>query len=269
MNRAECSIQFCVLQRRSQMEMHRNQIETQLVADIDLVRSAKQGEMAAFEELMKRHMKRVFAVAFHISRSREDAEDITQETFLKACCHLKDFHENAQFTTWVTRIAINTALMKARQSRLVQIDSKEEPFWEPTDTDELVPDWRPNPEEIYSRSQLRESLRKALEGLPLIYATVFVLRDVYGFSIEETAAALQLSVSTIKTRLLRARLQLRERLSRTFCPHVDRRRARTIEPGRSCSALKFVKRPENATKDSAHMTEVAVKVSVEQDTRVY
>ena len=239
------------------MEMDANQIATQSARDLDLVHSAKQGEVAAFEELMKRHMKRVFAIACHMTRSREDAEDVTQETFLKACCHLKDFHEKAQFTTWLTRIAVNTALTKVRQSSLVQIGCKEEPFWEPTDVADEVPDWRPNPEEIYSRSQLHERLRNALEGLPLIYGTVFVLRDVYGFSIEETAAALQLSVPTIKTRLLRARLQLRESLSRTFCPHVDRRRARTIEPGRSCSALTFGKGPENATRDSADITEVA------------
>lgn len=200
------------------MEMDRNQIETQSSADIDLVRSAKQGEMAAFEELMKRHMKRVFTVAFHIARSREDAEDITQETFLKACCHLKDFHEKAQFNTWVTRIAVNTALTKVRKSSFVQIRSNEEPSWEPSAMTEEVPDWRPNPEEIYSRSQLNQRLRNALEGLPLNYSTVFVLRDVYGLSIEETASALQLSVPTIKTRLLRARLQLRERLSSFLIP---------------------------------------------------
>ena len=239
------------------MEMDANQIATQSARDLDLVHSAKQGEVAAFEELMKRHMKRVFAIACHMTRSREDAEDVTQETFLKACCHLKDFHEKAQFTTWLTRIAVNTALTKVRQSSLVQIGCKKEPFWEPTDAADEVPDWRQNPEEIYSRSQLHERLRSALEGLPLIYGTVFVLRDVYGFSIEETAAALQLSVPTIKTRLLRARLQLRESLSRTFCPHVDRRRARTIEPGRSCSALTFGKGPENATRDGADITEVA------------
>ena len=239
------------------MEIDANQIATQSAADIDLVHSAKQGEIAAFEELMKRHMKQVFAIAYQMTRSREDAEDITQETFLKACCHLKDFHEKAQFTTWVTRIAVNTALTKLRQSSLVQIGSKEEPFWEPTGTAEEVVDWSPSPEEIYSRSQLSERLRGALEGLPLIYSTVFVLRDVYGFSIVETAAALQLSVPTIKTRLLRARLQLRESLSRSFYSHVDRRRARTIEPGRSCSALTFGKELEKATKDSAHISEVA------------
>jgi RNA polymerase sigma-70 factor (ECF subfamily) len=212
------------------------QIEMQSTADINLVHSAKEGETAAFEELMKRHMKRVFAIAWHVTRSREDAEDVTQETFLNACCHLKDFHEKAQFSTWVTRIAVNTALCKVRQSRLVQIDLKREPLWETTHTVEEVPDWRPNPEEICDRSQLRQHLRSALERLPLTYSTVFVLRDVYGFTIEETADALQLSVPTIKTRLLRARLQLRQRLGR-FSSHVDKRRARTIEAGRVCSAV--------------------------------
>ena len=200
------------------MQCDQNQIKTQSAADTDLVHSAKRGDMTAFEELVKRFSKRVFSIACHITRSREDAEDVMQETFLKACCHLKDFQEKAQFSTWLTRIAVNTALTKLSTSKLVAISGDEEPFWEKTSVSVELSDWRSNPEELYSRSQLREHLHNALEQLPYIYSRVFVLRDIYGFSIAETAAALQLSVPTVKTRLLRARLQLRDNLSKSFIP---------------------------------------------------
>ena len=90
------------------MENDQNQLNTQSAADIDLVQSAKQGDISAFEELVRRHTKRVFAIASHITRSREDAEEVSQETFLKACRHLKGFEGKAQFGTWLTRIAVNT-----------------------------------------------------------------------------------------------------------------------------------------------------------------
>ena len=168
-------------------------VNTQSVADIDLVQSAKQGDISAFEELVRRHAKRVFGIANHITRSHEDAEEVSQETFLKACCHLKDFEGKAQFGTWLTRIAVNTALTKVSGSKFVQMGREEEPSFDPGCTSNDVPDWRPNPEELYSQSQLRQLLRQALEQLPRLYSTVFLLRDMQGLSITETAAALQLS----------------------------------------------------------------------------
>jgi len=200
------------------MQSDQNQIEAPSAADTCLVRSVKQGDMAALEELVKRHTKRVFSIARHFTRSREDAEDVTQETFLKACCHLKDFRQKAQFSTWLTRIAVNTALTKLSGSKLVEIGAVEEPFWETTAISEEISQRIPNPEELCARSQLRRLLQKALEELPHIHGTVFVLRDVYGFSIAETAAALRLSVPQVKSRLFRARLQLRDHLSKAFIP---------------------------------------------------
>ena len=167
---------------------------------------------------MRRHTKRVFAIASHITRSHEDAEEVSQETFLKACCHLKDFEGKAQFGTWLTRIAVNTALTKVSGSKFVQIGREEEPSFNQGCTSNDVPDWRPNPEELYSQSQLRKLLRQALEQLPRLYSTVFLLRDMQGLSITETAAALQLSIPKVKTRRLRARLQLREILSKSLVP---------------------------------------------------
>jgi len=197
------------------MQTDQSELSTHSAADIDLVRSAKRGEMAAFEELVRRHTQRVFSIACHITRSHEEAEDVSQETFLKAFLHLNAFEERAQFSTWLTRIAINAALAVARSSR-VKTASAEEPEWEASSALDEVSEWRANPEQLYSRSQLRQLLQQALETLPQAYSTVFLLRDIQGLSILETAAALQLSVSAVKTRLLRARLQLRGTLSKSF-----------------------------------------------------
>lgn len=193
-------------------------MSTHPLADMDLVHSAKRGEIAAFEELVRRHTKRVFAVAQHITRSREDAEEVSQETFLRAFLRLCDFEEKAQFSTWLTRIAVNAALTTVARSSRDKVVSRDERGWEGPSIPEHVPDWRLNPEQLYSQSQLREILRQALEDLPQAYSTVFILRDVQGFSISETAAVLELSIPTVKTRLFRARLQLRESLSKFFIP---------------------------------------------------
>jgi len=203
---------------KGNMQSDQNQLSATSVADIDLVHSAKQGDTGAFEQLVRRHTKRVFAIAHHITRSREDAEEVSQETFIKACCRLKEFQEKAQFSTWLTRIAVNTALTKAGRSNLAENEPKEKRFSPLSGATEDIADWRPNPEELYSRFQLRQKLRQALEELPQMYSTVFLLRDMQGLSAAETAAALQLSIPTVKTRLLRARLRLREILSKSFVP---------------------------------------------------
>jgi RNA polymerase sigma-70 factor (ECF subfamily) len=212
----DANIDSCVLDGTiAIMQTDQTQLSTHSAADIDLVRSAKRGDMAAFEELVRRHTKRVFAIARHITRSHQEAEDVSQETFLKAFLHLNAFEEKAQFSTWLTRIAMNAALAVARSSR-VKTTSAEVPEWETSSAPDEVSEWRANPEQLYSRSQLRQLLQQALEELPQAYSAVFLLRDVQGLSILETAAALQLNVPTVKTRLLRARLRLRQNLSKTF-----------------------------------------------------
>ena len=152
---------------------------------------------------------------------------------MKACRHLKDFQEKAQFSTWLTRIAVNTAYTKIRSSNSSPICADQEPCWE--SISEKLSDWRSHPEELYNRSQLRHRLQEAVEELPQIYGKVFVLRDMYGFSIAETATALQLSVPTVKTRLLRARLQLRDSLTKSFVPTwtaAEHARANLVAPVR-------------------------------------
>ena len=140
-----------------------------------------------------------------------------QDAFLKAYQKLDQFQGNSKFYTWLVRIAVNEALMKLRKrkaSKTVSID-------EDVETDEgFVPrevtDWSPNPEQLYKQAELGDILEKTIHGLPAGFRTVFVLRDVEGLSTEETAEALGLSIPAVKSRLLRARLQLRERLSRHF-----------------------------------------------------
>jgi RNA polymerase sigma-70 factor (ECF subfamily) len=182
-----------------------------------LVTRAKAGDGAAFAELVKQYDRRVFRMAKQITQNEEDAEDVLQETFLKAYSHLDDFQGNSKFYTWLVRIAVNEALMKLRRRR----SDRTVPLDDPIDTgeDELVREvavWDEDPEQKYSREELAEILDEAVQGLKPAYRTVFVLRDIEELSIEETAEALKLSISAVKSRLLRARLQLREKLTRQF-----------------------------------------------------
>ena len=185
--------------------------------ELSLVHAAKAGDLAAFEELVKRYDRNVFRIAQHITQNREDAEDVVQDAFLKAFQNLKNFQENSKFYTWLVRIAVNEALMRLRRRRTGQMVSLDEDIQTEDDTmPREVADWSPNPAQLYDQGELRDILQRTIQGLPTGFRTVFVLRDVEGLSTEETAAALNLSIPAVKSRLLRARLQLRERLSKYF-----------------------------------------------------
>jgi RNA polymerase sigma-70 factor (ECF subfamily) len=188
--------------------------------ELALVQSAKAGDVSAFEELVKRYDRNVFRIAQHITQNREDAEDVVQDAFLKAYSNLAQFQGQSKFYTWLVRIAVNEALMKLRRRRPERMVSLDEDV--KTEDDSLpreVADWSPNTEQQYTQAELRDILTKTIQGLPATFRTVFVLRDVEGLSTEETAEALELSVPAVKSRLLRARLQLRERLNRYFQRH--------------------------------------------------
>lgn len=185
--------------------------------EASLVAKAKAGDADAFAALVNHYDRRVFRMAKQITQNDEDAEDVLQETFLKAYSHLDDFQGNSKFYTWLVRIAVNEALMKLRKRR----SDKTVPLDDPIDTGEDVVAreiavWDENPEDTYSREELGRILDEAVESLKPAYRTVFVLRDIEEMSIEETAEALNLSISAVKSRLLRARLQLREKLTRQF-----------------------------------------------------
>ena len=194
--------------------------QTQIASDdLALVHACKNGDYAAFEEIVKRYDRKLFRIAQHLMHNREDAEDAVQEAFVKAFQHLDQFREDAKFSTWLTRITINQSLMMLRKRRSAKEVSLDENFQ--SDDGDLpieIADWAPNPEDMYQTTQLREILRKTLQKLGPGLRIVFVLRDIEGFSLEQTAEALGLSVVAVKARSFRARLQLRERLSRYFKP---------------------------------------------------
>src|ERR1700753_3423272 len=185
--------------------------------DVALVARARGGDTAAFEQLVRQYENQIFRVAQHITQNREDAEDITQDVFLKAFQKLDQFQGNSKFSTWLVRIAVNESLMRLRKrktSKTVSMDQdvQTEEGSIPRDFAE----WRPNPEQIYSQGELGDILRKTIAGLPPGFRTVFTLRDIENLSTEETAEALGSSLPPVNPRLLRARLQLPERLSRYF-----------------------------------------------------
>jgi len=182
-----------------------------------LVTEAKAGSYAAFEELVNRYEKKIYRLGLNLTGNPEDAEDLLQETFLKAFQHLPTFREDSRFYTWIVRIAINEGLMKLRKRR----SSKEVQAEDPSNSDgEFIPrefaDWRPNPEQEMARVEMETILHNAAKALPATFRTVFFLRDVEGLSTEETAEMLNLSVGAVKARLFRARLRLREELSKIF-----------------------------------------------------
>ena len=202
-----------------QMATESVSVETPAVSsdELDLVTRAREGDTAAFSALLKRYEAKIFRLAMNITQNREDAEDVLQETFLKAYEHLDQFQGNSKFYTWIVRIAVNQALMKLRKrksSRAISLD-EEIDTGEDTVVREIAA-WDPDPEQRYSQDELHTILTEAIDTLAPIYRTVFTLRDVDGLSTEETAEALDLSVPAVKSRLLRARLQLRDKLTRFF-----------------------------------------------------
>jgi RNA polymerase sigma-70 factor (ECF subfamily) len=187
------------------------------IEESTLVEQARQGDALAFGELVRRYEGRIFRLAQHITQNREDAEDVLQETFLKAYEHLDQFQGHSKFYTWIVRIAVNQSLMKLRRRKSDRSVSLDETI--DTGEDNIVREiaaWGENPEERFSREELGVLLDSAIQGLEPPYRSVFVLRDIEDLSTEETADALDLSIPAVKSRLLRARLQLREKLTRQF-----------------------------------------------------
>ncbi len=185
--------------------------------ELTLVNAARGGDIGAFEQLVRRYDRNVFRIAQHITQNREDAEDVVQDAFLKAFQNLEQFQGQSKFYTWLVRIAVNEALMRLRRRRPERMVSLDEDIQTGEDAiPREVADWAPNPEQLYKQAELRDILQRTIQGLPSSFRTVFVLRDVEGLSTEETADALGLSIPAVKSRLLRARLQLRERLTKYF-----------------------------------------------------
>ena len=168
------------------------------------------GETALFEVLMRRHNQRLFRTARAIVRDAAEAEDVTQETYVRAFAQLSQFEHRAMWSTWVTRIAVNEALARVRRrGRFVATDVErlEESSMDPFEDGSQA--GQPNPEGRASERELVGFLERAVDGLPDIYRMVFVLREVEGLSTLETAASLDISEDLVKVRLHRARAELR------------------------------------------------------------
>ena len=182
-----------------------------------LVAQAKAGDQNAFTELVNRYERKIYRLAKNITRNDEDAEDVLQDAFLKAYTHLDNFKGDSKFYTWIVRIAVNEALMRLRKrktDRSVPLDEPVELGEETVQREIAV--WEDNPEQQYSQEEWRRILDEAVESLKSDFRTVFVLRDIEELSTEETAETLGISVPAVKSRLLRARLALRETLTRQF-----------------------------------------------------
>src|SRR4029077_141879 len=181
-----------------------------------LVAAAKTGDTSAFEELVNRYERKIFRLTMNITRNREDAEDAMQDAFMKAYSHLDTFHEDSRFYTWLVRIAANEALMRLRKRRPNQV-SLDEPI---ESEDDFIPpqieDWGPSPEQRFAQTEMRDILRGVIDELPPDFRIVFLLRDVEGLSTEETAETVGISEAAVKSRLLRGRLKLRQKLDRHF-----------------------------------------------------
>lgn len=189
--------------------------------DLELVRRAQAGEFAAFEELVGRFQNRVYALAYRIVGEAHDAEDVTQQTFLSLVEHVRAFRGESAVAGWVLRIAANHALKLLRKRRglptvpLTNAGEPDECYADIPHPDFIAP-WRDDPADLAERHEVRELIDRALAELDAKYRVVFVLRDVEGFSVKETAETLGLTEANVKVRLLRARLALRERLTRTL-----------------------------------------------------
>jgi RNA polymerase sigma-70 factor (ECF subfamily) len=198
-----------------------NETTIAVTPDVELVGRAKKGELDAFETLANRYEQRVYSLALRMLRQEQDAEDVTQQTFLSAMQNLGGFRGEASFSTWLLRIASHAALKVIRKRKGLDTTSLEEATEEEDSYGsiphpEYIADWRQSPEELVRKNEIQRLLDDALAKLDEKHRLVFLLRDVEGLSVKEAAAALGLSEGNTKVRLLRARLQLREELTRTL-----------------------------------------------------
>jgi RNA polymerase sigma-70 factor, ECF subfamily len=180
--------------------------------DLALIASVLAGDRRAFELLVRKHERRVFRVTLAVLGNIEDAEEAMQDAFVKAFRHLGQFRRESRFTTWLTRIAVNEALQK-RQTRKGSVSLDDSRSIEEQFVPRRFETWRADPEKLYGKQELRNIIENAIRSLPAIYREAFVLRDIEEMSAEEAAEAVGITVAALKSRLLRARLMIRETLA--------------------------------------------------------
>src|SRR5437870_12609932 len=183
--------------------------------DLRLIERVLGGDRQAFEALVRSHERRVFRVTLAVLGQVEDAEDAMQETFIKAYRHLKQFRRESRFTTWLTRIAVNEALQR-RQARKEHVSLDESSPAQQQDVPRRFEPWAADPESLYTKQELRDLVEKAIRSLSVIYREALILCDIEGMSAKEAAEVLGVNVAALKSRLLRARLMMREALTTSF-----------------------------------------------------
>jgi RNA polymerase sigma-70 factor (ECF subfamily) len=180
----------------------------------ELILSVQRGQRELFYELVRPYERRVFAAALAILRNEHDAEDAAQEAMLKAFANIRQFRSEARFSTWLIQITVNEALMRRRRGRTIVMEAMDNRRDEDSDyAPRDFADWREIPSETLERKEVRQRLAEALATLDQKYRQVFVLRDMEHLNIQETSEALGISAASVKTRLLRARLMLRDLLA--------------------------------------------------------
>ncbi len=194
--------------------------------DRQLVQDARKGDFTAFEALVAKYERRLFRLAYRIVGRRHDAEEVVQQTFMSVVEHLESFREESTFYTWLMRIGTNHALALLRRQKVRRTvplgEDRSSEGYDELPHPEYIAQWRETPEQIASRHETQELLNAALEELDEKYRVVFVLRDVEGFSTNEAAEMLGITPSNVKVRLLRARLMLRERLTKALADESTR-----------------------------------------------
>jgi RNA polymerase sigma-70 factor (ECF subfamily) len=188
--------------------------------DEALIARARARDFAAFEELLDRYEDKIFRLAFRFVRNETEAKEILQDTFLTIWRKLDTFKGDSQFSSWLYRVATNAALMRLRaQRRHPEVSTEELPIGYLDNYGQIPPsgeNWAKRPDDDLQSQELRRHIQEAVDALPEIYRTVFLIRDIEGLSTEETAEVLGISVPTVKTRLHRARIALRDAIGRYF-----------------------------------------------------
>ena len=191
-----------------------------VVSDEELVARARAKDFGAFEQLLDRYEDKIFRLAYRFVRNETEAKEILQDTFLSIWRKLDTFKGDSQFGSWLYRVAANTALMRLRsQRRHPEISTEELPVGYLDNYGQLPSvgeNWSKRPDDELQSEELRRHIQTAVDALPEIYRTVFLLRDVEGLSTEETGEILAISVPTVKTRLHRARIALRDAITQYF-----------------------------------------------------
>jgi RNA polymerase sigma-70 factor, ECF subfamily len=198
---------------------------TELRDESRMIASILAGDAQLFHELIRPYERRVYAMALSLLHNEADAEDATQEAFLKAFRSLASFRGDAKFGTWLVSITLNEARSRIRRRDAIKMESLDEPEDEEGHiSPALLRDWKEIPSEALERKEIRHLLHKAVTALPLIYREVFQLRDIEQMSVNEAAAALGITISSVKVRLHRARMMLQKHLAPQLQQMAPKRR---------------------------------------------